>query len=139
MKTSLLILTVILCLVTVSPADTTKCQLIRIDSPAARDALRGPDFPRKLTAALAVGILTQSNSNELLRKLGSKAKPIKAADAGFTVSTATRDNPPETIELTFRYRGRSRVVSLFEHQSLVVAAPDDEARDRYSIYLFRLE
>ena len=139
MKTSLLTLTAFFCIVAVSPADAPKCQVIRIDSPAAREALRGRNFPTKLSSPVTIGILTKSGSNALLKKLDKDAKPIEAADTDFTVSTTAGDASPDSVRITFTYGGHSKVVSLFEHQSLVVATPDKRRSEGHSIYLLRLE
>ena len=139
MKTLLLTFTTFLCTLTISRADAPKYQVIRIDSSAARDALRGPHPQSKVPTASIIGLLTQPSSNAILAKLDKRAKPIKAADAGFTISTATSNDSPKSIKVTVTQRGRSSVASVFEHQSLVVASPDERQPDGYRVYVLRLE
>jgi hypothetical protein len=107
MKSISLILAGVLCLLATSPANGLKFEVIRIDSPKARVALRGPDFPTERSTALAVGILTEPSCSDLLRKLDKQAKAIKAEEAGFAISAVKSADPSDSKSalLTFTFRG----------------------------------
>ena len=135
-----------------SHADAPSCQLLSLESSAAEllkvqetaipevtlRPLRAESFPVNLESPRIVTILTEPSTKAFIAKLGEQAKPLDAANEGFTISTAP-DDAPKSFTLTFTHGGRTTQVSLFARQSVLVAHPDRQRPDGFRLYLLGLQ